>query len=81
MVGGALRGAAAVQVPLRAGPIDVVTRSSIARAHAAGVQVHAWTINDQAEMHLLLDLGVDALITDRADLMGEVFRARGLWPQ
>jgi glycerophosphoryl diester phosphodiesterase len=74
-----LRGAAAVQVPLHAGPITVVTEHSIERAHAAGVQVHAWTINDRTEMHRLLDLGVDALITDRADIVREVLKVRGQW--
>lgn len=73
----ALRGAAAVQVPLRAGPLDIVTPRSIAAAHGAGVQVHVWTVNEPAEMHRLLDLGVDGLITDRADLVRGVLSARG----
>jgi glycerophosphoryl diester phosphodiesterase len=76
----ALRGAAAVQVPVRAGPLTVVTEQSVARAHAAGVQVHVWTVNEPAEMHRLLDLGVDGLITDRADLLRAALVARGQWP-
>jgi glycerophosphoryl diester phosphodiesterase len=73
----ALRGAAALQVPLRGGPLDIVTPHSIARAHRAGVQVHVWTVNDPTEMHRLLDLGVDGLITDRADLVRAVLSERG----
>jgi glycerophosphoryl diester phosphodiesterase len=73
----ALRGAAALQVPARAGPLDVVTSGTVAAAHRAGVQVHVWTVNDPVEMHRLLDLGVDGLITDRADLVRAVLTLRG----
>ena len=40
----------------------------IKRFHAAGLEVHIWTINDVATMKRLLDLGVDGLFTDRIDL-------------
>lgn len=71
----ALRGVSAVQVPERALGISVTTRRMIERLHAAGVEVHIWTINDPARMRNLLELGVDGLVTDRADLALEVVRA------
>ena len=71
-----LREVDCVQVPTTYGPIRITTAPMIARLHAAGVEVHVWTINDESQMHALLDLGVDGLVTDRADLAMNVLRAR-----
>ncbi|GAB7189597.1 glycerophosphodiester phosphodiesterase [Kineococcus sp. NUM-3379] len=75
----ATRRACALQVPVRAGAVPVVTPRTIAAAHEQGLQVHVWTVDEPAQMHALLDLGVDGLITDRADLLRDVLRARGQW--
>ena len=37
----------------------------VARAHAAGTAVHVWVVNQERELDFLVDLGVDAVITDR----------------
>jgi glycerophosphoryl diester phosphodiesterase len=75
----AFRGVQALQVPVRFRALTVVTPGFVERAHRNGLQVHVWTINDPAEMHRLLDLGVDGIITDRADLLKEVLQERGAW--
>lgn len=54
----------ALQVPPAFAGIDIVTPESVRVAHDLGVEVHVWTINDAPEMERLLDLGVDALMTD-----------------
>jgi glycerophosphoryl diester phosphodiesterase len=70
----------ALQVPARRGGVRVVTPGFIRRAHALGLVVHVWTINEPPEMHRLLDLGVDGIVTDRADLLRDVLLERGEWP-
>lgn len=68
----ALRGLVAVQVPERALGLRVTSQRMIRRLHAAGVEVHVWTVNDPLRMRELLELGVDGLVTDRADLALEI---------
>ncbi|MDQ1122312.1 glycerophosphodiester phosphodiesterase family protein [Microbacterium trichothecenolyticum] len=58
----------ALQLPERQRMVPVVTRGLIRDAHAAGVEVHVWTVNAPADMERLLDAGVDGLVTDRADV-------------
>jgi glycerophosphoryl diester phosphodiesterase len=68
-----------LQIPRRRGRLPLVTPSVVRRAHAAGIQVHVWTVDEPAEMEQLLDFGVDGLITDRTDLLKDVLVARGQW--
>jgi glycerophosphoryl diester phosphodiesterase len=53
----------------------------INHAHRLGIQVHVWTVDDPAEMAGLLDLGVDGIMTDRIEVLREVFIQRGLWKE
>jgi glycerophosphoryl diester phosphodiesterase len=57
----------------------VVDERTVALAHERGLQVHVWTVNDPVDMRRLLDLGVDGLVTDRADLLRDVLVDRGQW--
>jgi len=49
----------------------------IASARQAGVSVAAWTVNEEAAMRRLIDLGVDTIITDRPDVALALLRRRG----
>jgi glycerophosphoryl diester phosphodiesterase len=67
------------QVPVRRGPVTVVTPRFVAAAHARGIHVHVWTIDDADEMRRLLDLGVDGIMTDRPAVLRDVLTERGEW--
>jgi len=67
-------GACCAQVPGR-----VATRSLVRRAHALGLDVHVWTINDRARMIRFLDLGADGIMTDEIETLREVLIERGQW--
>ncbi len=68
-----------IQVPVSFGPVTVVTPRFVRRCHRGGVQVHVWTVNDEATMNRLLDMGVDGIVSDRADLLVKVLKDRGQW--
>ena len=50
----------------------------VRRAHARGLQVLPWTVDDPATQEALIDAGVDGMITDYPDVLREVLRAKGL---
>lgn len=60
-------------------PASFVTTPLISRAHALGLQLHAWTVNNRPTMERLLDLGVDGIMTDDTVTLREVLSARGQW--
>ncbi|HLS50017.1 MAG TPA: glycerophosphodiester phosphodiesterase [Actinomycetaceae bacterium] len=72
-------GATALQVPPSYRGRPVLTARLIELAHARGLHVHAWTIDDPTQMHELLDLGVDGLVTDRPTVLRRVLQERGQW--
>ncbi len=66
----------AFQVPEVSGSTRVVSPLFVRHAHHAGVAVQVWTVNDETDMHRLLDWSVDGLISDRPDIAVEVVRRR-----
>ena len=47
-------------------------------AHALGLKVTPWTVNDPDDMQRIIALGVDGLISDRPDLLRAVLQQRGI---
>ena len=62
----------ALQIPERSGSVPVLTKRLLRWAHEADTEVHVWTVNDPVRMQALVDLGVDGIVTDRADLALDV---------
>jgi glycerophosphoryl diester phosphodiesterase len=68
----------AFQIPVaqKVGPVEIRldTPRLIAQAHKLGIKVHYWTINDEATMRRLIELGADGIITDYPDRAVKVLK-------
>ncbi|MBA4862068.1 glycerophosphodiester phosphodiesterase [Streptomyces sp. PSKA54] len=73
------RSAVCAQVPETQSGVRVVDHRFVREAHARGLQVHVWTINEAKRMHALLDLGVDGIMTDHIETLRDVMKDRGIW--
>ena len=60
-------------------PFSLASRQFVRHAHAAGLQVHAWTVNDPTIMASLLDRGVDGIMTDQTETLRALLVERGQW--
>lgn len=73
------RSAVAAQVPEAQSGVPVADHRFVRAAHARGLQVHVWTVQEPERMHRLLDLGVDGIMTDHIGTLREVMEERGVW--
>ena len=55
-----------------------LTAPQVVEAHQLGLKVTPWTVNAPADMHRMLALGVDGLISDRPDLLRTVLQEHGI---
>jgi glycerophosphoryl diester phosphodiesterase len=69
-------GPMALQIPAEFAGRPLVTPALVAHAHAHGVQVHVWTINEPDEMARLLGIGVDGIVTDHPARLAALLRER-----
>jgi len=68
----------ALQVPAAYGTITVVDERFVEVAHRSGLAIHVWTIDEQDEMHRLVDLGVDGIMSDVPTVLEGVLLERGV---
>ena len=61
------------QLPTEEYGISLATRGLVNRAHAHNLAVHYWTINDPAEMEMLIGIGADGIMTDYPHRLKEVY--------
>ena len=59
--------AVALQVPEYYQGTKIVTERFIKTAKKQNIEVHAWTINDEADMKRMISLGVEGIVTDYPD--------------
>ena len=71
--------AGCAQVPLTVRGRALVDERFLTAAHARGLQVHVWTVDVPQQVHDLLDLGVDGIMTDRPAMLRDVLVERGQW--
>jgi glycerophosphoryl diester phosphodiesterase len=63
----------AAQVPVSVGPLRFDSHRVIAKAHALGLRIDFWTINDPAQARQLLQRGADGIMTDDPAAIAPVF--------
>ncbi|HLX78863.1 MAG TPA: glycerophosphodiester phosphodiesterase [Acidimicrobiales bacterium] len=69
---------AAIQIPPRFRGFELVTADLVNAAHALGLAVHVWTVDDPSEMEWLCGLGVDGIMTDRPSVLDSVLSRLGI---
>jgi glycerophosphoryl diester phosphodiesterase len=68
-----------VQVPPAWRGLPILDPLFLAACRRNGLPVHVWTVNEERDMHRLLDLGVDGLMTDHPRVLRRVLEERGQW--
>lgn len=57
---------------------EELSNELVTEAHELGMKVVPWTVNDPKKMNMLIDMGVDGMISDRPWLLREVLIKRGI---
>ncbi|PRY59469.1 glycerophosphoryl diester phosphodiesterase [Knoellia remsis] len=74
-----VRTAEFAHVPVSLGRVPVFVDRLVDKAHAHGIRVIVWTVDEPVLMGRLLGAGVDGIITDRPDVLRESWIQRGIW--
>jgi len=69
-----------LQIPMYFHGVKIVTQKLVDHVHNTNKKIHIWTIDNEAEMQELIDLGVDGIMTDRPRKLKEILVNNLLWP-
>jgi glycerophosphoryl diester phosphodiesterase len=75
----ALATAPFAHVPVKLGCVPIFVDRLVAMSHDIGIRVVTWTVDEPVVMRRLLEAGVDAIISDRPDVLREVLVSRDQW--
>ncbi|TAL33014.1 MAG: glycerophosphodiester phosphodiesterase [Spirochaetes bacterium] len=64
----------ALQVPEFLGPSNIASDAFIDVSHRKGLRVHVWTVNEEKDMRRLLKSGVDAIVSDRPEVLAGIVK-------
>lgn len=67
-----------IQIPPSMGPAQL-DAALVSGLHKLGLQVHVWTLNTLVDIHRILDMGVDGVMTDDPALLRSALIERGDW--
>jgi glycerophosphoryl diester phosphodiesterase len=65
-------------MPLNYLGIEVCTKAFVTKCHEDNIKVNVWTINDEQTMRDLIDIGVDGIMSDNAQLLMDVMKEKDL---
>lgn len=55
-----------------------ISKKDVDEAHSLGMKVIPWTVNNEKDMNMLLDMGVDGIISDKPWLLKQVLEKRNI---
>lgn len=55
-----------------------ISKQDVDEAHFLGMKVVPWTVNNEKDMNMLLDMGVDGIISDKPWLLKQVLEKRNI---
>lgn len=66
---------AVLQLPVEEFGINIATKRLTKAAHSHNLAIYYWTVNDEEEMRMLVDLGVDGITTDYPHRLKAVYES------